>query len=225
MGFLPDLWILAGNQTSLRCSPQVPDYHPPQIGRCSPAAPGHPQGVALLYTTPLYAERGHVYSRATPIGVNLSPCEGQAGHPQGVALLYTTALQATRTPRIIVGPPLAGGLRRSIYDDSTSDTNAAYYSRATPCGWPASVRVAPACGLLWCVWPRRVACTGACGLRRVACGGAGGLPLAGGPGGACGPLRVAWMWPLRVACASMGGLRRLACILAWPAVCACGLLH
>src|SRR5579885_3327757 len=133
MGFLPDLWILAGNQTSLRCSPQVPDYHPPQIGRCSPAAPGHPQGVALLYTTPLYAERGHVYSRATPIGVNLSPCEGQAGHPQGVALLYTMALQATRTPRIIVGPPLAGGLRRSIYDGSTGGANAA--SRVGP---PAS---------------------------------------------------------------------------------------
>src|SRR5579885_2081591 len=78
----------------------------------APRRAGHPQGVAL-------------------IGVNLSPCEGQAGHPQGVALLYTTAPQAARTPRIIVGPPLAGGLRRSIYDGSTGGANAAYYSRAT----------------------------------------------------------------------------------------------
>src|SRR5579885_2170153 len=40
-----------------------------------------------------------VYSRATPIGVHLSPCERAAGHPQGVALLYA-APQAARTPRI-----------------------------------------------------------------------------------------------------------------------------
>src|SRR5579885_1706585 len=40
------------------------------------------------------------------------------------------ALQATRTPRIIVGPPLASGLRRSIYDGSTGGANAA--SRVGP---------------------------------------------------------------------------------------------
>src|SRR5579885_2742728 len=53
---------------------------------------GHPQGVAL-------------------ISVNLSPCERDAGHPQGVALLYAAAPQALRHVRL-VGPPLAGGLRR-----------------------------------------------------------------------------------------------------------------
>src|SRR5579885_1950743 len=36
-------------------------------------------------------------------------------------------------------PPARGG--PTIYDGSTSETNAAYYSRATPCGWPAAVYI------------------------------------------------------------------------------------
>src|SRR5579885_2216927 len=75
-----------------------------------------------------------VYSRATPIGVNLRPPQATRkgwpyyrrapGHPQGVALLYTSPRPPARggptidervvglvEPPRIVGPPLAGGLR------------------------------------------------------------------------------------------------------------------
>jgi len=38
-----------------------------------PAAAGHPQGVALLYTTAHQRHECIVYSRATPLGVNLRP--------------------------------------------------------------------------------------------------------------------------------------------------------
>src|SRR5579885_2509563 len=83
--------------------------------------------------------------RATPIGVNLSRHR----------------------------PPARGG--PTIYDGSTSDTNAAYYSRATPCGWPALVACSG--GLLR--WPALAVCSGGLlwrataggGQRRVACSG------------------------------------------------------
>src|SRR5579885_894291 len=75
-----------------------------------------------------------VYSRATPIGVNLRPPQATRkgwpyyrrapGHPQGVALLYTSPRPPARggptiDERVVglvepprrVGPPLAGGLR------------------------------------------------------------------------------------------------------------------
>src|SRR5579885_85110 len=45
------------------------------------------------------------------IGGNLSQCERQAGHPPGVALLYTPGSHVAGRS-YIVGPPLAGGLRR-----------------------------------------------------------------------------------------------------------------
>jgi hypothetical protein len=121
-----------GGPGSFTGSPCARDAGQPQ--RVAPEALPEARARATQATRngwPYYTRRLHkpydtfVYSRATPIGVNLSPCEGQAGHPQGVALLYTMALQATRTPRIIVGPPLAGGLRRSIYDGSTGGANAA----------------------------------------------------------------------------------------------------
>src|SRR5579885_2323747 len=109
-----------------------PPPRPPPPPHANLDPPPHTRPQASRKGWPYYIRLTHapVYSRATPIGVNLSPCEGQAGHPQGVALLYTLALQATRTPRIIVGPPLAGGLRRSIYDGSTGGANAA--SRVGP---------------------------------------------------------------------------------------------
>src|SRR5579885_2680015 len=98
--------------------------------------------------------RGIVYSRATPLGVNLSQCERQAGHPPGVALLYTRA--RPREPcgaSSRVGPPLAGGLVRVACYRWPA---VAWY------GWPATA------GLLWPgtggLLP--LAC---CGLVRVAC--------------------------------------------------------
>ncbi len=82
--------------------------------RCRPPAraAGHPQGVALLYRMGIRAagraDVSNVFSRATPIGVNLRPP------------------QATRK-----GWPYYTRRLHKPYDTFV-------YSRATPCGWPAS---------------------------------------------------------------------------------------
>src|SRR5579884_1957283 len=77
-------------------------------------------------------------ARATPQATRRAgPCNA-AGHPQGVALLYTTTANAHKAVRAIV------------------------YSRATPCGWPAALRVAcrgwvayRRCAWLACGWACR----------------------------------------------------------------------
>src|SRR5579885_785326 len=78
------------------------------------AAPGHPQGVALLYTTAPQA------SGPPLIGVNLSPCERQPGHPQGVAC---GSLKLTP-----MGPPLWPGcthhLRYALVGSPTATVDA-----------------------------------------------------------------------------------------------------
>ncbi len=123
--------------------------------------------------------RGIVYSRATPLGVNLSQCERQAGHPPGVALLYTRA--RPREPcgaSSRVGPPLAGGLVRVACYRWPA---VAWYGWPATAGllWPGTGGLLPlaCCGLVrvacyrwpavaWCGWP---ATAGLCGLQRVAC--------------------------------------------------------
>ncbi len=142
-----------------------------------------------------------VYSRATPCG----------WPALRVACVRATGLHACDWPACVRvaclagglhacdwpadGCPLAGGLpcarpgfRYRFWGWPSSPRGgcaaggAVVYSRATPCVWPACVRVAClACGLRACVWPAlRVACL-ACGLRacgwpacvRVACGSVG----------------------------------------------------
>jgi hypothetical protein len=76
----------------------------------SQGAAGHPQGVALLYTAARHGSArpisAFVYSRATPIGVNLSRHRPPA---RGGPTIYERVVGLVEPPRI-VGPPLAGGL-------------------------------------------------------------------------------------------------------------------
>src|SRR5579885_2640675 len=89
----------------------------------------------------------------------------EEGHP------HRRQLKPVRRPG---RPPARGG--PTIDDGSTSDTNAAYYSRATPCGWPALVACSG--GLLW--WPAPVACSGGLLWRSALAGNGGWRATAGG---------------------------------------------
>src|SRR5579885_1905994 len=97
----------------------APDAGGPCI--VGPAAAGHPQGVALLYTDGSAGGTGLAYIVGPPLAGGLR----RAGS-QRLALLYTDGSAGGTGLAYIVGPPLAGGLRR---------------------GWPAwPSRVAPDAG-------------------------------------------------------------------------------
>src|SRR5579883_1262566 len=74
-----------------RGDPRGVNLRPPQATR-----KGWPYSIRAARA----AWKAVVYSRATPISVNLSPCARDAGHPQGVALLYAAAPQALRHVRL-----------------------------------------------------------------------------------------------------------------------------
>src|SRR5579884_1690462 len=95
----------------------VPQATVPRPPFPRPAAPGHPQGVALLYTS----HAGALYIVGPPLagGLGRLACGGWPGewvvysNPLRVAWGGWLGAAGLGSGSCIVGPPLAGGLRRA----------------------------------------------------------------------------------------------------------------
>ncbi len=152
-------------------APRRPPATPRPPARGGPTideAAGHPPGVALLYTLRSLRQRRRgvgkrgVYSRATPIGVNLRPPQATR---QGWPYYRRTCRRACGAAAYSRATPGGWPAARSHGLKLTP-------MRATPCGWPASrshglkltpMRATP-CG--WPAW--RLACLASTGWRRLA---------------------------------------------------------